>query len=88
MDICAGYFVHDFCVVIYLRNYYPQIGDFIVHHIVSIIAFTLCEKNKGKPRTRVGLKLAVSTWHKIQTKNEQLFSSEVISDFETIKKSF
>ena len=47
MDICAGYFVHDFCVVIYLRNYYPQIGDFIVHHIVSIIAFTLCEKNNG-----------------------------------------
>ena len=48
MDICAGYFVHDFCVVVYLRNYYPQIGDFIVHHIVSITAFTLCEKNNGK----------------------------------------
>lgn len=47
MQICGGYFVHDFCVVIYLRNYYPQIGDFIIHHIVSIVAFTLCEKNNA-----------------------------------------
>jgi len=47
MNICAGYFIHDFCVVIYLRNYYPQIIDFIIHHIVSIVAFTLCEKNNA-----------------------------------------
>ena len=51
MHICGGYFVSDAIVVIINRNYYPQIFDFILHHIVSITAFTLVDKNQGKTST-------------------------------------
>jgi len=47
MQICGGYFVSDAIVVTINRNYYPQISDFILHHIVSITAFMLVDKNQA-----------------------------------------
>ena len=47
MQICGGYFVSDALVVVINRNYYPQIFDFVLHHIVSVTAFMLVDLNNG-----------------------------------------
>lgn len=41
MQMCGGYFITDFIVVIICRNYYPGVSDFVIHHIVAISAFVL-----------------------------------------------
>ena len=79
MQICGGYFVSDAIVVLINRNYYPQIADFILHHIVSITAFMLVDKNQGKQRitaliVRKNWKLADFTLFRLKFTNHFVFS--------------
>ena len=48
MQMCGGYFITDFIVVIICRNYYPGVTDFVIHHIVAISAFVLVHHHSGK----------------------------------------
>lgn len=48
MQMCGGYFITDFIVVIICRNYYPGVTDFVIHHIVAISAFVLVHHHSGE----------------------------------------
>ena len=48
MQMCGGYFITDFIVVIICRNYYPGVSDFVIHHIVAISAFVLVHHYSGE----------------------------------------
>jgi len=47
MQMCGGYFICDFIVVIICRNYYPGVSDYVIHHIVAISAFVLADKESA-----------------------------------------
>jgi len=47
MKCCFGYFMSDAILIFRLRNYYPQISDFYVHHTVSLLAFFLVDANQA-----------------------------------------
>ncbi|CAG5095418.1 Oidioi.mRNA.OKI2018_I69.XSR.g14178.t1.cds [Oikopleura dioica] len=44
---CLGYFMSDVILIFRLRNYYPQVSDFYVHHAVSLTAFLLVDANQA-----------------------------------------